>query len=230
MSCKKVIRLAVGEVGNQLSPTYRIWNNRNDVYLGDRTTAHFFKVSLHESGVWTVAATSDSGLELQPGNRRLKRWYRPQPEPGQTWVSGTNIAVPRIPEVDHIKITDSHTGKGKDVDWIPAPEIGTKAVISLILPAPGQSLADAMGIETDCNYLELDNAQRVYPICQYSLLDRVDHGNIAGILADSQAPEWISANNNDVFGFLSSWMRGGLVPCIYVVKWGATPNPLFVRR
>lgn len=230
MSLKKVIRLAIGEVGNQLSPTYRIWNSRNDVYLGDRMTIQFYKVSLHETGVWTMAATSESGLELRPGNRRLKTWYRPKPDPGQSWVSATNIAVPRIPEVDHIKINDTHTGKAKDVDWIPAPEIGAKAVISLILPAPGQSLADAMGIQTECDYLELDNAQRVYPICRYSLLDRVDHENIAGILADSQAQEWIRTNNNDVFGFLTSWMRGGLVPCIYVVKWGATPSPLFAQR
>ncbi|WP_134145490.1 hypothetical protein [Mycobacteroides salmoniphilum] len=177
-----------------------------------------------------MAATSDFGLELQPGNRRLKTWYRPPPDPGQTWVSGTNIAVPRIPQVDHIKITDCHTGKHKEVDWIPAPEIGTKVVISLILPAQGQSLADAMDVETDGHYLELDNEQRVYPICGYSLLDRVDHENIARILADSKAREWIRTNNNDVFGFLTSWMRGGLVPCLYVVKWGATPNPLFGQR
>lgn len=74
---RREIRIAVGQPGDEHSPVFKIFNNKNDVYITERNTGHAFKVSLHESGISVIAATSQSGIDVKDGNRRLESWTRP---------------------------------------------------------------------------------------------------------------------------------------------------------
>jgi hypothetical protein len=217
----KQIRFAVGEPGDQLSPVWKIWNQKNDVYLTGKFTGSAFKISLHASGVWTVAATSESGIEVQPGNRRMETWHRPTEfEKGWTW--GPHIAVPRMAQVDHAKIDEAQS---KDIEWIPKPPENTRATIAVIFAAPEKTLQDVAEISDAGDayieaYLELQNLEKMFIRIRNEPLSETDHTNIDYL--QSLAEPWIAAND-DVRGFLAMFMRAGEVPCVYVLKW-ATPS------
>jgi len=157
----KQIRFAVGEPGDQLSPVWRIWNEKNEVYLTAKFMGGAFKVSMHASGVWTVAATSESRIELSPGNRRMKTWRRPPEfQPGWTW--GPHIGVPRMPDTDHAKIDEGQT---KPIEWPPKPEPGVRATITIYFAAAKKTPQDTAEISTTDgaflnDYLALKNKQR----------------------------------------------------------------------
>ncbi len=89
------------------------------------------------------------------------------------FISGPHIAVPRMPQVDHIKISEDMTGHAKAVDWITAPEIGIKVVISLVFVDAGRSLADVMDVAREGDYMQLSNSERVYVLCQFDPLSHV---------------------------------------------------------
>lgn len=94
-----------------------------------------FKLSLHKSGVWTFAATAQSGIVFADGNRRAKRWNRPlEHSPGVT--RGPSIIVPRT-SLGSRPLTADETRKA--VKWSPAPRIGEVIEFSLYLVASGAS-------------------------------------------------------------------------------------------
>jgi hypothetical protein len=170
---RREIRVAVGEPGDEHSPVFKIFNNKNDVYITERMVGHAFKVSFHESGISVIAATSKSGIELKDGNRRLQSWKRPEPVNGLSWVFG--IGVPRIPECDHVAIDVVQTMK--KIEWIPAAEPGHRVTISLAFVEPEHELSE-YGFDDDVDYLELKNKRKVVPAVEYSALNAVDLENI----------------------------------------------------
>lgn len=79
---RKTIRFSAGTPGSPYSGMWRMVIKGDDVYLGfSRETMGNIKVSLHQSGVWTLSATQQSGWTFPDGNRRAKRWTRPIEEP-----------------------------------------------------------------------------------------------------------------------------------------------------
>ena len=52
---RKTLRFAVGTPSAARSSVWRLWVNQDDVYLGQRATTQFLKVSLHASGDWRIA-------------------------------------------------------------------------------------------------------------------------------------------------------------------------------
>src|SRR5687767_14251758 len=79
-----VVRFGVGEPASDRSSVWRVWvpKGSNDVYIAARTLGGTLKVSLHVSGRWRTAFTSESASRgvpwLQPGtDRALEKWNRP---------------------------------------------------------------------------------------------------------------------------------------------------------
>lgn len=217
---KKEIRFAVGQLGNQLSPIFKIWNSKNDVYISGKFMGGTFKISLHESGIWTVAATTESKLELRPGNRRMKAWKRP-PEFKKGWTWGPHIAVPRLMTVDHLKFDEKQT---KQIEWIPSPSKNMKATIGVVFASPELQLEDMKEIcdkndgYIDC-YLELKNLQKVFIRVRYESLTQADHNHITYL--QSEANKWIELNS-DIRGCLTLFMKGAETPYVYVLKFGSS--------
>jgi hypothetical protein len=87
-------RFAAGSAFALYSGVWRLIVNKNDIYLGaSKGAMSSFKVSLHKSGVWVLAATKESRATFEKGNRRATRWLRPSEHaPGVT--RGPSIFVP----------------------------------------------------------------------------------------------------------------------------------------
>ena len=86
------LRFAVGRPDGPRSAIWRLWTQdastgtatNSDVYLGVRTLAGTTKVSLHQSGTWQYAFTSQwVGQHPQVlaalGGRKIAEWQRPAP-------------------------------------------------------------------------------------------------------------------------------------------------------
>ncbi len=93
---KKTIRFAVGPPHEARSSIWRLWVQGNETYLSTRGLASTLKLSLHQSGKWRLAWTSDSELFAQGTNDRVEqRWERP-PEFYPGWVHGPTIIIPDV--------------------------------------------------------------------------------------------------------------------------------------
>jgi hypothetical protein len=80
-SAPSSIWFAAGSPEAPASSIWKLWHHREKVYLGTRSMLGFIKLSLHSSGNWRVAWTTESGLVAptsDSGDRVEKRW---QPRP-----------------------------------------------------------------------------------------------------------------------------------------------------
>lgn len=128
MGKKKTIRFCVGTPEEPFSGVWRLVTNGNDVYLGaSGQSMGIFKVSLHQSGVWTLAATKQSGATFQDGNRRAKKWNRPL-EHAKGITRGPSIIVPRT-SLGSRKIAAKE--KGKNAIWFDTPGEGEHVEFSI---------------------------------------------------------------------------------------------------
>ena len=85
-----------------------------------------FKISLHQSGVWVLAATAQSGATFEGGNRRAKQWNRPL-EHAEGVTRGPSIFIPHT-SFGHRKYKVSES---KAVHWFPAPLPGEVVEFSI---------------------------------------------------------------------------------------------------
>jgi len=133
MSRTKTVRFASGNPDAPFSGVWRLIIDHNDVYIGaSKSAMSVFKISLHKSGVWVLAATRQSNATFEKGNRRAKKWTRPL-EHVHGVTRGPSILVP-------------HTSLGsrplppnerqKQVIWYPKPEVGETVEFSLYFINP----------------------------------------------------------------------------------------------
>src|SRR5215218_974411 len=63
---------AAGSPKRPNSGVWRLWTHGPDTYLAARVAAHLFKLSMHKSGQWISAFTSQSGVVVgkETGSRR----------------------------------------------------------------------------------------------------------------------------------------------------------------
>jgi hypothetical protein len=92
-------RVAIGTPGGLSSNSWRIWTAGRDAYIACRDNFREFKVSLHASGIWRVAFTSEAlnkrpDLQLSDGDRVLQR-YTPDLSDPNTAVMAYQIVVLR---------------------------------------------------------------------------------------------------------------------------------------
>lgn len=128
------LRFAVGERGRR-SSVWRVWANTttHDVYIASRTIAGIQKFSLHASGDWRYAFTSQF-MATEAGaawpDRVLDRWQRPEPnEHGH--ILGPVIIV----RAEDVTEMDDAALKG-EIDWVPAPPAGEAVWIQTVFLQP----------------------------------------------------------------------------------------------
>lgn len=119
MPKSQTIRFACGSRDRPASSVWRLIVKGDDVYVGlSRDTMGHMKLSLHASGVWVFASTSQSGVLLTPNSRRARQW-RPPPEHAPGVTHGPLILVPGVhQELRRVPRADTE----KSIHWYPAPD------------------------------------------------------------------------------------------------------------
>jgi hypothetical protein len=145
MSKAKTLRVASGCTTAPYSGIWRIVANRGEVYLGaSKAAMGIFKISLHSSGVWVLAATKQSGASFDGGNRRAKQWNRPL-EHVRGVTRGPSILVPYT-SLGSRKLLSGDADK--KVHWYRAPSVGETVEFSLYFVrqdiAPSWSVDEAV--------------------------------------------------------------------------------------
>lgn len=93
----------------------------DDVFIGPSKEAMgIFKMSLHRSGVWVLAATQQSSASFDGGNRRAKRWTKPL-EHTRGVTRGPSILVPHTSLGSRLLLPSD---AAKSVVWFPGPAKG----------------------------------------------------------------------------------------------------------
>jgi hypothetical protein len=130
----QTIRFASGSPDEAFSCVWRLVATNNDVFIGaSKASMGIFKISLHKSGVWILAATSQSGATFENGNRRAKQWNRPL-QHTQGITRGPSVIVPhtylgsRPLQADEIK---------KKVLWYSGPPSGEVVEFTMYFVEPG---------------------------------------------------------------------------------------------
>lgn len=84
MANKPPLRFAiVDDAGRPFSSVWRLWNTKDDVYIGIRKLVQIFKTSLHASGRHRHAFASDENAVRFRGpgqDRAVQKWERPAPQ------------------------------------------------------------------------------------------------------------------------------------------------------
>ncbi len=126
------IRFGCGNPERPFSGVWRLIFNRDDVFLGvSKDAMGIFKISLHKSGVWVLAATKQSGATFT-GNRRAKRWTRPL-EHAHGITRGPSIFIPHTSLGSRPLLPDDAK---KNVVWFTSPAAGHAVEFSLYFVAP----------------------------------------------------------------------------------------------
>jgi hypothetical protein len=126
------LRFAAGSPERPYSGVWRLWVHGSDVYLAARDVAHLFKFSLHKTGEWISAFTSQSGVvSTKSGSRRHFTWTRP-PEFTPGWVQGPAVAIPWVKWRGQFQ----PTGKPPlDTLWVPGPARKRKLLFNVLISA-----------------------------------------------------------------------------------------------
>jgi hypothetical protein len=127
------LRFAAGSPKRPNSGVWRLWSHRSDTYLAARVLAHLFKFSMHESGQWNWASTSQSGIvERETGLRPRRTWTRP-PEFTPGWVQGPAVAVPWVKWRGQFQPIGQ--SPPPDTLWVPGPARKRKLVFNVLFAA-----------------------------------------------------------------------------------------------
>ena len=132
------IKFAIGGQDNIQSWIWRMWVARDDVYLGAKNAFKVFKVSLHESGIWRIAFTSDLNREDNQSDRAIVKWNKPG-EFTLGWTPSIGILISSIDAkrpFKKIPVIDPA------IEWFPPPEKNNKLVFKVLFSKPGFSEED----------------------------------------------------------------------------------------
>lgn len=140
MAARSSLRFAVGSLKFPRSSVWNLWVNRSDAYLTARSMAGTMKLSLHESGVWPVAWTAESGIvSPQTGHRRELTWRRPRPL-ANGWTEAPAVVIPHTGTTEPLPL--SHEELTKPVVWVPGSRPGSAIRFGLVFSPPGIARAD----------------------------------------------------------------------------------------
>jgi hypothetical protein len=158
MAKVQTLRVASGSLLAAYSSIWRIVVDKGDVYLGSAKAAMgIFKVSLHASGTWVLAATKQSGATFQGGNRRAKQWNRPL-EHARGVTRGPSVLIPHT-SLGTRKIIPGEADKA--VHWYKAPRAGETVEFSLYFVEAGIPTSWATD-ETVVDILRLPGGRRLF--------------------------------------------------------------------
>lgn len=129
-------RFAIGDPTGERSTVWKIWVNKNDVYILTRMMGSDAKVSLHESGLcqWSLNFESIKGNQnidlVHNRNRHIVRWNMAKLHEGQA-NHIFRIVIPHSELKKNNKEEDL-----KKVNWIPAPSVGSALQIECYITPP----------------------------------------------------------------------------------------------
>lgn len=126
---KSFVRFVIVADDGRTSGSYKVWTEKNEIYLLERITGSSFKVSLHKSGNWQISFTSEfiSDKNMPNKNRHIKKWDAPLNNIG----NGTTLAFRiRIPESE---LREPCINNNKNLEYIKAPEKWHYIEVDLIL-------------------------------------------------------------------------------------------------
>lgn len=131
------IRFAAGSRDDLRSSVWRLWANKNDLFLAARSLAGQSKMSFHESGVCRHAVVS------QTPRAPIDRWTRPlRSREGIT--PAIDVIVPAFSVPDGYR--DIPPPPNKVLELLPPPSKGTKRIIRIFLTDPDFGEADVLAI------------------------------------------------------------------------------------
>ncbi|HOC42526.1 MAG TPA: hypothetical protein PKJ99_05830 [Thermoanaerobaculales bacterium] len=134
MAMVQTLRVASGSLLAAYSSIWRIVVDKSEIYLGSGKVAMgIFKVSLHASGTWVLAATKQSGATFEGGNRRAKQWNRPL-EHVRGVTRGPSVLIPHT-SLGARKVIPGESVK--EVHWYRAPHAGETVEFSLYFVEAG---------------------------------------------------------------------------------------------
>ncbi len=129
MANDDVIRFAVGTRDDLHSSVWRLWSNKNDLYLAARSHAMISKFSFHESGRYRFAINNKIEREDDATDRALYKWKRPSEFiPGWTMCFGI-LVPPRVTE----KPFNNTLKEDKKVTFVSVPTKGKKVIFNIML-------------------------------------------------------------------------------------------------
>jgi hypothetical protein len=133
MAKAQTIRFASGHPEEPFSEVWRLVVTNEDIFIGaSKASMGIFKISLHRSGVWVLAATKQSGATFENGNRRAKQWNRPL-EHTQGVTRGPSIIVPHTSLGSRPLLAEESK---KEVVWYAGPAVGEVVEFSLYFVEP----------------------------------------------------------------------------------------------
>jgi hypothetical protein len=128
------LRFAAGSSERPNSGVWRLWTRGSDTYLAVRIAVHVFKLSMHKSGQWISAFTSQSGVvDPATGSRRHHTWTRP-PEFTPGWVQGPAVVIPWVRWRGQFQPI-GRPPPPPDTVWVPGPARKRKLVVNLLFAA-----------------------------------------------------------------------------------------------
>jgi hypothetical protein len=147
-------------VGSPEVPASAIWRvvvQRNEVYLGmGRFPMGLVKMSLHSSGVWTLAFTKQSGNTGEDGNRRAMQWRRPDQDAFGV-VRGPSVVVPYT----HLTTSaETEPAGDKPVYWRAPPSPGNMVEFRVCF-APANASPSWEPVHTQFSAIPLPNGDTV---------------------------------------------------------------------
>jgi hypothetical protein len=132
----QTLRVVVGTEFGPRSAVWRIWTEKNEIYVAPRSLAGEIKTSLHSSGKWRHGFAETARSPFVPaGDRAFYKWQRP-PE----FVKGATLALRIIVPADELTAPGAEPPLGEKAmtELFAAPPTGWVSYIALVLTAPGQ--------------------------------------------------------------------------------------------
>jgi len=174
------VRFASGCADRPYSGVWRLVVKNDDVFLGaSKESMGIFKVSLHQSGVWVLAATQQSGATFQSGNRRAKRWERPLPHKvGVT--RGPSVIVPNT----SLGARTLPPNEKKEILWYPPPPVNGYVEFSLYFVEKGAHTKWTEG-ETLLAEFELKNGGKVVLLASAKSMPTGFHETVEKLLREN---------------------------------------------
>lgn len=117
------------------SLVWRLWADRNEIYLGARWASGFMKASLHSSGTCQVSISSPYHQELirhgiwSRQSRHFDRWQRSAPVPTGGALCPLRVYIP----VSELRVFGGEAREGSKVHWLTAKRVDSVIEVSAVL-------------------------------------------------------------------------------------------------
>jgi hypothetical protein len=138
------IRIGVGDPSTGRSSIWVVHGPKKnaDIYVGNRATMGFQKVSLHESGIWRYAWTAEKASLFVDAetDRMLDRWSASEPI-GAGWSIAFRIIIPEE-DTHTISPVFGNQSSLSEIIWLPRPEPGTSVVLQIIVAEPDKGFVE----------------------------------------------------------------------------------------